>query len=60
MKVTKYEVKALEVILSCMKHYILLEKVKDEYSKSELAQIKRSIHRLEVLKSKMEDSYLNE
>ena len=60
MKVTKYEIKALENILGCMRHYALIGHVKDEYTKAEWDAIKRAIRRVEVLYHKMEDSFLNE
>ena len=60
MKVTKYEIKALENVLGCMRHYVLIAHVKDEYTEAEWDAIKRAIRRVEVLYRKMEDSFLNE
>ena len=47
MKVTKYEIKALENVLGCMRHYVLIGHVKDEYTKAECDAIKRAIRRVE-------------
>jgi len=60
MQVTKYEIKALENVLGCMRHYVLIGHVRDEYTKAEWDAIKRAIRRVEVLHEKMKDSFLNE
>jgi hypothetical protein len=60
MKVTKYEINALENLLGCMRHYVSSSHITEEYTKKEVHQIERSIRRIESLLHKMEDSYLNE
>jgi hypothetical protein len=60
MKVTKYEVKALENVLDCMHHYMLIGHIEDEHSKAEWNSIRRAVRRMEVLHEKMKDSFLNE
>lgn len=60
MKVTKYEVNALQKVLDCMHHYMLIRHIEDEHSKVEWNSIKRAIRRMEVLHEKMKESFLNE
>jgi hypothetical protein len=60
MKVTKYEVNALEKVLDCMHHYMLIGQIESEHSKAEWNSIRRAIRRVEVLHEKMKDSFLNE
>lgn len=60
MKVTKYEVNALQKVLDCMHHYMLIGHIEDEHSKAEWKSIRRAVRRMEVLHEKMKDSFLNE
>ena len=60
MKVTKYEVNALQKVLDCMHHYMLIGHIEDEHSKAEWNAIRRAVRRMEVLHEKMKESFLNE
>jgi len=60
MKVAKYEVNALEKVLDCMHHYMLIGHIEEEHSKAEWIEIRRAVRRMEVLHEKMKESYLNE